>query len=95
MTIKNIRFSIFFSNSIENKKEMALHMIDILNSYLPNWQENIYYQNHFQNSEYNDYLFYLLASNILKILRINIYTEPTKDYQTLLDEYNEKLVLKK
>ncbi len=88
-------YSLLTNPNIKNKKEMATYILNILSSYLPNWQENKYFKEGFKGSELNDYLFYLLASNILKILRINIYTEPTKDYQTLLDEYNEKLVLKK
>ena len=87
--------NIFFSNSIENKKEMALHMIDILNSYLPNWQENIYYQNHFQNSEYNDYLFYLSAEANLKKYHIDKNYTTHKPTEELLKDYDKKIKIKK
>ena len=87
--------NIFFSNSIENKKEMALHMIDILNSYLPNWQENIYYQNHFQNSEYNDYLFYLSTEANLKKYHIDKNYTTHKPTEELLKDYDKKIKIKK
>ena len=87
--------NIFFSNSIENKKEMALHMIDILNSYLPNWQENIYYQNHFQNSEYNDYLFYLSTEANIKKYHIDKNYTTHKPTEELLKDYDKKIKIKK
>ena len=88
-------YSLLTNPNIKNKKEMVIYILTILSSYLPNWQENKYFKEGFKGSELNDYLFYLLTSNILKGLRINIDNKPSKDYQTLLDEYNKKLVLKK
>ena len=88
-------YSILSNPNIKNKKEMATYIFTILNSYLPNWQENLYFKNGFNGSELNDYLFYILTSVISKILKINIYSTSFEDYQILLDQYNKKLVLKK
>lgn len=88
-------YSLLTNPNIKNKREMTIHILKVLNSYIPNWQENKYFKEGFKGSELNDYLFYIMVKNILKILKVSIYSESTKDYQAILNEYNEKLVLKK
>lgn len=85
--------NVFFSSTIENKEEMAYHMIDILNSYLPGWQNNPYYREHFQGSEYNDYLFYLSSSMNLKLNKIDENYQTGTDTNTLLEQYDKKIKL--
>ena len=86
---------IFDSRTIKNKKEMALHVIDILNTYLPNWQENKYYLEGFKDSSYNDYLFYIIAKFNIWMNNIDIDNFSNTSLDSLLDEYDKKIKVKR
>ena len=81
----------FCCPEIQNKKEMVFHFINILNSYLPYWQQNPYYQRNFPECEYNDYLFYFLSELWFFFHHIdkNYYTNETTE--ELLLQYDRKL----
>lgn len=73
---------------------MAELIFQILNSYLPNWEQNIYFLEGFKDSELNDYLFFLATEILRKVYHIKI-TSSDQDYETLFTSYNQKLVLKR
>lgn len=87
-------YNVLSSADIENKKEMAELVFQILSAYVPDWQRNKYFLACFKNSELNDYLFYIVTEVLAKIYKVSI-NEPGENYKTLLDCYGQKLVLKK
>lgn len=89
-------FNILRNKHISNKKEMAELVLQVLHSYIPNWQENKYYLEKFKGSEYNDYLFYLATQILFQFYDIDPSISPCTlfNYEELLKEYNKKLILK-
>ena len=87
-------YNVLTNKHIANKKQMAELIFQILNSYLPNWEQNIYFLEGFKDSELNDYLFFLATEILRKVYHIKI-TSSDQDYETLLTSYNQKLVLKR
>lgn len=86
-------YNVLKSKEIVNKKEIAQLILQILDKYIPNWQENKYFKAKFVGSELNDYIFFLITSNLLKIKHINSI-DTDKNYENLLDEYDKKIILK-
>lgn len=74
---------------------MAELAFQILSSFIPNWQENKYLLDHFKGSEYNDYLFYLATEVLKRIYQIIPNISCSLDYKELLDEYDQRIRLKK
>lgn len=86
-------YNILISKEIINKKEMAQLVLQILDKYIPNWQENKYFKAKFIGSEINDYIFFMMTSILLKIKHINSI-DTDKDFDILVKEYDKKLILK-
>ena len=87
-------YNILKNPKIENKKEMAELVFQILSAYIPNWEQNPYFLEGFKGSELNDYLFYIITKILIHLNNVQI-TKKEDDYQVLLSSYNAKLVLKK
>ena len=87
-------YNVLMNGSIVNKKEMAELIFQILNAYLPGWQQNPYLLEKFKGSELNDYLFFI-ATNILEKIYGVKKINSNQDYETLITSYNQKLVLKR
>lgn len=87
-------FNILNNKKIVNKKEMAELVFQILNSLVPNWTNNKYLQMKFRESEYNDYLFYI-GTNILKRFYNVVLSNENSDYESLIEAYDKKIILKK
>lgn len=79
---------------IINKKEMIALLLELLNAYIPNWQNNPYYQERFKEAEWNDYLFYLISSYIIRKYRLPKTVQTQRDYHTILNDYDRKIKIK-
>ena len=93
--IKNIfqRIRVILSSKIiQNKKDIISIILGILDSYIPNWQNNKYYIQGFKNSEYNDFISYLIVEPYIKILKVP--HKNNDNYSELLEEYNKTIILK-
>lgn len=89
-------FNILKNKHISNKKEMAELVLQVLDSYIPNWRKNKYYLEGFKGSEYNDYLFYLATQILFRLHDIDSSFSGSTlfGYEELLREYEKKLILK-
>lgn len=85
--------AIFRTTAIVNKAEMAWLILGILDSYIPNWQDNKYFLEGFKGSEINDYLFYIFTRTMLKIHHIDSSSEA--NYEELLASYEDRLMIKR
>ncbi len=82
------------TKEIINKKEMIALLIELLNSYIPNWQNNPYYQEGFKGAEWNDYFFYLMSKYVIAKHRLPTSVQTERDYHTVLDDYDKKIKIK-
>lgn len=88
-------FSILTNSEIQNKKQIGQIAFQILNDYLPGWQNNKYYKTKFKGSEYNDFLFYIGTGLFSRLHGLDPNMTSESNYLELLDEYDKSIVLRK
>lgn len=81
------------SNDIKNKVEMASLFLNIIESIVPNYTNNIYYKDDFRDSEINDRISFILCSQFIKRYGIN-KTYNGESPEELLKKYDESIILK-
>ena len=86
--------ALFTTKEIENKDAMATIVIDILHSYIPNWQENTYYKRNFKDSELDVRSFSWLAEGFLYLNNINKDFHTNQSTDQLLKQYDNKIKIK-
>jgi len=74
---------------------MADIAFQMLNSFLPNWQNNKYFIRGFPKCEYNDLLFYRCAQLFCKFYKVSRLQVSTEIDQNLFEEYDKRIILKK
>lgn len=85
---------IYFSNQILNKEEIINIVFDILDAYMPGWQNNKYYLEYFRGSEFTEQFYAWVTRLAMLQYRKDIHKVSKDNYQSLLYEYGNRLVLK-
>ncbi len=86
-------YNIFVNKSIVNKKEMIKLVLEELTRIAPEWTSNLYLSDHFKNSEYNDYLFYLGTQIAFFFYHLDIQ-KIMPNQEDFLESYTQKIILK-